>query len=107
METEHTNPSQDGDDLRATIYQYRSYVAGVLTIVVVTMFLLWLDAMSVPLAEAPVLRDGSGAIASGEMTYNAYERLWLGVRAVLGLYIAFVAVFISGLALVSWKEVLE
>lgn len=107
MGTKHTNAHQGGDDLRGTIYRYRSYLAGVLAIVVVAAILLWLDGTSVPLAEAPILREGSAAITGGEMTYNAYEGLWLVVRALLGLYIAFVAVLISAFAFVTWTEVLE
>ena len=107
MGTKHTSTRQGGDDLRGTIYRYRSYIAGVVAIAIVAGLLLWLDGTSVPLAEAPILREGSVAITGGEMTYSAYEGLWLVVRALLGLYIAFVAVLISAFAFMSWKEVLE
>lgn len=107
MGTEQTNAHQGTDDLRGTIYRYRAVVAGVLAIVVVAGVLLWLDGLAIPLAEAPILREGSAAITGGEITYNAYEGLWLVVRALLGLYIAFVAVLISAFAFVTWTEVLE
>lgn len=107
MGTEHADRLPPGGELRQTLYRYRHVAAGLLAVVFVAGLLLWLDGISVPLAEAPVLREGSAAIIGGEMTFNAYEGLWLAVRALLGLYIAFVAVLISGFALASAKEVLD
>lgn len=107
MGTETTGMHRQTGRLRRTLYQYRVSVSAVLAVAVVAGLLLWLDGLAVPLAEAPVLREGSAAITGGEMSYNAYEGLWLLVRALLGLYIGFVAVLISAFAIVSWKEVLE
>ena len=105
-ETGDATPQSDGD-LKRTLYRYRSPIAVVLAVALTVGLLAWLDSIAVPLAEAQVLRDGSAAVTGGEMTYNAYEGLWLAVRALLGIYVAFVAVLVSAFVLVNATEVLE
>ncbi|MDR5671742.1 hypothetical protein AArcCO_1941 [Halalkaliarchaeum sp. AArc-CO] len=98
----------DGGGISGTIAQYRSQIAAVLTVVVVAVVLFALDAIAVPLETGETLRvAGSAAIAGGDSVYNQYAGLWLAVRATMGAYIVFVAVFISVLAFATWKEVLE
>lgn len=107
MATEQSTSKPSGGDLVQTLYRYRSPIAGVLAVVITAGLLLWLDSIAIPLAEAQVLREESAAVVGGEMAYNAYEGLWLAVRALLGLYITFVAVLISLFALASVREVME
>lgn len=97
----------DGGGLSAAIARYRSHLAAVVAVAIVAALLLALDAVAVPLETGYTLRAAGGsAIAGGEPVYDAYAGLWLAVRAIMGAYIAFVAVFISVLAFATWKEVL-
>lgn len=107
MATQHTEPTRRSPGLRGRLYQYRSVIAAVLAVGITVAVLVWLESLSVPLAESPVMREGSIGIVGGEMVYNAYDSLWLGLRAVLGLYIVFVAILISLFVLASWKEIMD
>lgn len=119
MATDHTTTHDDADTIpdrsedthggsgsgTHVLYEYRVHVAAALTVAILASLLWGLESIAVPLAEAPILREtGGAAAAGGPMTYNVYEGLWLAVRALLGLYIAGVAVLISLLALASWRE---
>ena len=106
MATKQSTTTRSGGDASSVLYRHRSAIAGVLAVGIVIGLLVWLESLSVPLAEAPVLRESGVAIVGGEMTYNAYEGLWLAVRALLGVYIVFVAVLISLFALASAREVM-
>ena len=103
---ERSDTTHDGSGGGANVlYEYRVHVAAALTVAIVAALLWGLESIAVPLAEAPVLREtGGAAAAGGPMAYNMYEGLWLAVRALLGLYIAGVAMLISLLALASWRE---
>lgn len=98
----------DGGGITGSIARYRSHIAAVLAVAIVAVMLFALDAIAVPLEAGDTLRaTGSAAIAGGEAVYNEYAGIWLAVRAIMGAYIVFVAVFISVLAFATWKEVLE
>lgn len=98
----------DGGGIGDAIARYRTPIAAAVAVATVAVVLFALDAIAVPLETGTTLRaPGSAAIAGGESVYDAYAGVWLAVRAVLGAYIAFVAVFISMLAFATWKEVLE
>ncbi len=105
MSTQQTEPTRRSSGVRGRLYQYRSAIAAALAVAITVVVLVWLESLSVPLAESPVMREGSVGIVGGEMVYNAYDGLWLGLRAVLGLYIVFVAILISLFVLASWKEI--
>lgn len=106
MTTESTSGGT-GDDPPSTVARYQVPLAGLIAVGIVLAILLALESISVPLEAGETLRQsGSAAIAGGEQLYTAYSGLWLGVRALLGAYIVFVAVLISALAFSTWKEVL-
>ena len=94
--------------IRGRLLRYQSHIAAVMAAVVVGAMLAALEAVSVPLEAGQTLREsGAAALAGGEPVYTAYSGVWLAVRALLGLYIVFVVIIISALALVVWKEVLD
>ena len=105
MATQHTETASGPPGIRGRLYQYRSAIAALLAVGLTGGLLVWLESLSVPLAESTTMRDGSIGLVGGEMVYNAYDGLWLGLRAALGLYIVFVAILISLFVLTSWKEI--
>lgn len=105
--TTESNSERAGDGAPSVLTRYQPHVAGAIAIAIVLAILLALESISVPLETGEILREAGGqAIVGGEQTYTAYSGLWLGVRALLGAYIVFVAVLISALAFSTWKEVL-
>ncbi|MFW5921811.1 MAG: hypothetical protein ACOCRC_00750 [Halodesulfurarchaeum sp.] len=98
----------DGGGISGTLTDRTGLIAAVLALSVVAVLLFVLDSIAVPLWFGDVLRtSGAAGIAGGESIYSQHVGLWLGVRAIMGAYIVFVAIFISILAISTWKEVLE
>lgn len=98
----------DGGGISGTLTSWSGLIAAVLAVSFVAVLLFLLNGMTVPLWAGDVMRmTGGAAIAGGESVYSQSVGLWLGVRAIMGAYIVFVAIFISVLAISTWKEVLE
>lgn len=94
--------------MSGTKTSWSGLIAAILAVTFVAVLLFLLNGMTDPLWAGDVVRmTGGAAIAGGESVYSQSVGLWLAVRTIMGAYIVFVAVFISILAISTWKEVLE
>lgn len=67
----------------------RSVAAALVAVAVTSIALYWLSAATDPLSVGTAMRSAAAWLTAGS-TYTSLDLAWLGIRAILGVYITVV-----------------